>query len=178
MRAVAMKRQRPMVIDADGLNSLVPWADNLMGSPELPMILTPHPGEMARLVSKPIAGILEHPIDVARSFAVDRNVILVLKGSPTLIAAPDGQVYVSRSGNAGMATGGTGDVLTGMVASFVAQKPDDPLAATIAAVYLHGLAGDIAAAMVGTRAMIASDIIAHLGEAFISVGGDAERFVR
>ena len=142
------------------------------------MILTPHPGEMARLVSKPISEVLKNPIDVARSFAVDRKVILVLKGSPTLVAAPDGQVYVSRSGNAGMATGGTGDVLTGMVASFVAQKPDDPLAATIAAVYLHGLAGDIAASMVGTRAMIASDIIAHLGDAFISVGGDAERFVR
>jgi ADP-dependent NAD(P)H-hydrate dehydratase / NAD(P)H-hydrate epimerase len=178
MRVVTVKRQRPMVIDADGLNSLAPWAVNLLGSAELPMILTPHPGEMARLVSKPIAEILKHPIDVARSFSVDRKVILVLKGSPTLVAAPTGQVYVSRSGNAGMATGGTGDVLTGMVASFVAQKPDDPLAATIAAVYLHGLAGDIAASMMGTRAMIASDIIAHLGDAFISVGGDGERFVR
>ena len=178
MRAVAVKRQRPMVIDADGLNSLAPWAVNLLGSPELPMILTPHPGELARLVSKPIAEILKHPIEVARSFAVDRKLILVLKGSPSLVAAPNGQVYVSRSGNAGMATGGTGDVLTGMVASFVAQKPDDPLAATIAAVYLHGIGGDIAASVVGTRAMIASDIIVHLGDAFISIGGDAERFVR
>ncbi|MEK6406189.1 MAG: NAD(P)H-hydrate dehydratase [Acidobacteriota bacterium] len=178
MRVVTVKRQRPMVIDADGLNSLAPWADNLLGSAELPMILTPHPGEMARLVSKPIAEILKDPIDMARSFAVDRNVVLVLKGSPSVIAAPDGQVYVSRTGNAGMATGGTGDVLTGMIASLVAQKPDDPLSATIAAVYLHGLAGDIAASRVGTRAMIASDIIAHLGDAFISVGGDAERLVR
>lgn len=178
MRAVTVKRQRPMVIDADGLNSLAPWADNLLGSPELPMILTPHPGEMARLVSKTITEVLKNIIEGARSFAVDRSVILVLKGSPTLVAAPNGQVYVSRSGNAGMATGGTGDVLTGMIASFIAQRPDDPLAATIAAVYLHGLAGDIAASQLGTRAMIASDITAHLGEAFISVGGDAERFVR
>ena len=178
MRALTVKRQRPMVIDADGLNSLAPWADNLLGSAELPMILTPHPGEMARLVSKPITEILRHPIEVARSFAVDRKVTLVLKGSPTLVAAPDGQLYVSRSGNAGMATGGTGDVLTGMVASFIARKPDDPLAATIAAVYLHGLAGDIAASRVGTRAMIASDIIAHLGDAFISAGGDAETLIR
>ena len=178
MRAVAVKRQRPMVIDADGLNSLAPWALNLLGSAELPLILTPHPGEMARLVSKPIAEILKHPIDVARSFAVDRKVILVLKGSPTLIAAPNGEVYVSRTGNAGMATGGTGDVLTGLIASFVAQKTDEPLAATIAAVHLHGLAGDIAASVVGTRAMIASDIIAHLGDAFVSVGGNAERLIR
>jgi hydroxyethylthiazole kinase-like uncharacterized protein yjeF len=174
MRVVTVKRQRPMVIDADGLNSLAPWAENLRGSAELPMILTPHPGEMARLALKPIAEILKNPIDVARSFAVDRNVILVLKGSPSVIAAPDGQVYVNATGNAGMATGGTGDVLTGMIASFVAQKLDDPLSATIAAVYLHGLAGDIAASRMGTRAMIASDITAHLGEAFISAGGDAE----
>ncbi len=175
--AVMMKRRRPMVIDADGLNSLAPWARNLQGSFELPMILTPHPGEMARLISKPIADVIKNPVDVARSFATERNVILVLKGSPTVIAAPDGQVYVNATGNAGMATGGTGDVLTGMIASFVAQKLDDPLGASIAAVYLHGLAGDIAASRAGTRAMIASDISAHLGEAFIAVGGDRERFV-
>lgn len=178
MRVVTVKRQRPMVIDADGLNSLAPWARNVRGSAELPVILTPHPGEMARLVSKPISEILKNPIDTARLFAVDRSVILVLKGSPSVIAAPDGQVYVNTTGNAGMATGGTGDVLTGMIASFVAQKLDDPLSATIAAVYLHGLAGDIAVSRMGTRAMIASDITAHLGEAFISAGGDAERFVR
>jgi ADP-dependent NAD(P)H-hydrate dehydratase / NAD(P)H-hydrate epimerase len=182
VRAVTMKRQRPMVIDADGLNSLAPWAENLRGSTELPMILTPHPGEMGRLVSKPIAEIIKNPIDVARSFATDRHVILVLKGSPALIAAPDGQVYVNATGNAGMATGGTGDVLTGIIASFLAQnlaqKLDDALSATIAAVYLHGLAGDIAASQLGTRAMIASDISAHLGEAITAVGGDAERFAR
>ena len=178
MRVVTVKRQRPMVIDADGLNSLAPWAKNLRGSAELPMILTPHPGEMARLVAKPIAEILRNPIDVARSFAANLSVILVLKGSPSVVAAPDGQVYVNTTGNAGMATGGTGDVLTGMIASFVAQKRDDPLGATIAAVYLHGLAGDIAASKSGTRAMIASDITVHLGEAFTSVGGDAERVVR
>ncbi|HEY9231348.1 MAG TPA: NAD(P)H-hydrate dehydratase, partial [Blastocatellia bacterium] len=92
------------------------------------------------------------------------------------IAAPDAQVYVNPTGNAGMATGGTGDVLTGVIAGLLAQKPDDALAATIAAVYLHGLAGDLAAAKFGTRAMIATDITAHLGEAFIRVGGEAERF--
>jgi ADP-dependent NAD(P)H-hydrate dehydratase / NAD(P)H-hydrate epimerase len=178
MRVVTVKRRRPMVIDADGLNSLAPWADNLRGSAELPLILTPHPGEMARLISKTIAEVTRNPVDIARSFAVDRSVILVLKGGPSIIASPDGQVFVNTTGNAGMATGGTGDVLTGMISSFVAQRPDDPLAATIAAVFLHGWAGDIAASRSGTRAMIASDITAHLGEAFIEVGGDAERFVR
>lgn len=178
VRIVTMKRRRPMVIDADGLNSLAPWTEDLRGSADLSIILTPHPGEMARLISKPISYIVENPVDIARSFAVGHGVILVLKGSPTLIAAPDGQVYVNPTGNAAMATGGTGDVLTGMIASFVAQKQDDPVSAAIAAVYLHGLAGDIAASKLGTRAMIASDISHCLGEAFISVGGDAERFVR
>jgi NAD(P)H-hydrate epimerase len=178
IRAITMKRPRPMVIDADGLNSLAPWAEDLRGTSELPMILTPHPGEMGRLVSKPTAEIIKNPIDVARSFATSRNVLLVLKGSPTVIAAPDGQVYVNPTGNAGMATGGAGDVLTGVIASFLAQKIDDPLAATIAAVYLHGLAGDIAASQTGTRAMIASDISAHLGEAIVAAGGDSERLGR
>jgi hydroxyethylthiazole kinase-like uncharacterized protein yjeF len=178
VRAVTMKRQRPMVIDADGLNSLAPWAENLRGSAALPLILTPHPGEMARLVSRSIADIKSDPIGVARGFAEDRGAILVLKGSPTIIAAPDGQVYVNSTGNAGMATGGTGDVLTGIIASFIAQKQDDPLSATIAAVYVHGIAGDIAASRLGTRAMIASDISAYLDEAFLAVGGNGERLAR
>jgi ADP-dependent NAD(P)H-hydrate dehydratase / NAD(P)H-hydrate epimerase len=178
MRAVAMKRKRPMVIDADGLNCLAPWAGNLLGSAEFPLILTPHPGEMSRLISRSIGKVLKSPIDVAASFAKDRRVILVLKGSPTVIASPDGEVYVNSTGNAGMATGGTGDVLTGIIASFVAQKIEDPLTATIAAVYLHGMAGDLSASKLGTRAMIASDITAHLGQAFIAVGGDGERPIR
>jgi len=175
VRAVAMRRGQPIVIDADGLNSLAPWAKNLRGTAELTMILTPHPGEMARLTSRSIADILKNPIEAARTFASDFSLILVLKGSPSVIAAPDGQVFVNTTGNSGMATGGTGDVLTGMIASFVAQKAGDPLSATIAAVYLHGLAGDIAASQMGSRSMIASDITSNLGEAFISVGGDAER---
>jgi NAD(P)H-hydrate epimerase len=178
MRAVAMKRQKPIVIDADGLNCLAPWAGNLLGSAELPMILTPHPGEMSRLISKPIGAVLKSPIDVAASFARDRRVILVLKGSPTLIASPEGEVYINPTGNAGMATGGTGDVLTGVIASFVAQKSDDPMTATIAAVYLHGLAGDLSASRLGIRSMVASDITAQLGEAMISVGGESERLIR
>jgi ADP-dependent NAD(P)H-hydrate dehydratase / NAD(P)H-hydrate epimerase len=178
IRSVVTKRTRPVVLDADALNSLAPWPEPIRGSAELPLILTPHPGEMARLVGKPIPEVVSNRVETAREFAIAHSVIVVLKGSRTCIAAPDGEVYVNPTGNAGMATGGTGDVLTGIIAGLLAQKPDDPLAATIAAVYLHGLAGDIAASRLGTRAMIASDIAAHLGQAFIEVGGDKERLIR
>jgi NAD(P)H-hydrate epimerase len=173
---MVVQRERPMVLDADALNALVPWAENVVGSREHPLILTPHPGEMARLTGKTISDILHNRVTMAREFATLHGVILVLKGSRTLVAAPDGEVYVNPTGNPGMATGGTGDVLTGIIAGLLAQKADAPLAATIAAVYLHGLAGDLAAAKLGIRAMIATDITAHLGEAFIKVGGEAERF--
>ncbi|MFP5262617.1 MAG: NAD(P)H-hydrate dehydratase [Blastocatellia bacterium] len=178
VRSVVTKRERPMVLDADALNSLAPWPEEIRGSADLPLILTPHPGEMARLVEKSVPEIVRDRVGVAREFATSHGVIVVLKGSRTCVASPCGEVYVNPTGNAGMATGGTGDVLTGVIAGLLAQKPDDPLAATIAAVYLHGLAGDIAASLNGTRAMIASDIAAHLGDAFIEVGGDQERFVR
>jgi ADP-dependent NAD(P)H-hydrate dehydratase / NAD(P)H-hydrate epimerase len=176
VRLLVMQRQRPMVLDADALNALAPWAANVAGSREHPLILTPHPGEMARLTGKTISDVLHNRVEAAREFATAHGVILLLKGSRTLVAAPDGEVYVNPTGNAGMATGGTGDVLTGIIAGLLAQKSDDPLAATLAGVYLHGRAGDLAAAKFGTRAMIATDITAHLGAAFINTGGEAERF--
>jgi NAD(P)H-hydrate epimerase len=175
VRAVALKRPRPIVIDADGLNALAPWGENLRGSEELPIVLTPHPGEMARLVGRSIPDVVANRIDVSREFATRHAVILVLKGSRTVVASPDGEVFINPTGNAGMATGGTGDVLTGIIAGLLAQKPGDALGATISAVYLHGLAGDFAAARLGARALIASDVTAHLGEAFIEAGGDQER---
>jgi len=175
VRGVVLNRSVPAVLDADGLNSLAPWDKSLKGTPDLPMILTPHPGEMARLAGETIPHVVSRRVEIARRFAVQHSVIVVLKGSRTTIAATDGQVYINPTGNSGMATGGTGDVLTGIVAGLLAQKPDDPLGATIAAVYIHGLAGDIAARRLGTRAMIASDIIAALGEAFIQAGGEQER---
>jgi NAD(P)H-hydrate epimerase len=178
VRAMAINRERPMIIDADGLNSLSPWAENLRGAADLPLLLTPHPGEMARLTGRTVAEVIRSRVDIAREFATAHKAVVVLKGSRTLIAAPDGEVYVNPTGNSAMATGGTGDVLTGVIAALVAQKRDDPLGAAIAAVYLHGLAGDIAASQLGTRAMIASDISARLGDAFIEAGGDEERFIR
>jgi NAD(P)H-hydrate epimerase len=103
---------------------------------------------------------------VARRFAFEHQLILVLKGWRTLIALPDGAVWVNTTGNPGMATGGTGDVLTGMVAGFLAQFPDDPVRAVCAAAYLHGLAGDIACECMGEQALIAGDLIPALPEAF------------
>lgn len=181
VRELVERRAAPMVIDADGLNALAPWPSDLKGSDELPIIITPHPGEMARLIGKTNADVQADRIGIAREFATQHHVIVVLKGSRSLIAAPDGNVYVNPTANAGMATAGSGDVLTGLIAGLLAQSPTDWLAprvaleATIAGVYLHGLAGDIAASKLGLRSMIASDIIANLSEAILQVGGDAEK---
>lgn len=174
VRSVALKRERPLVIDADGLNALAPWGENLRGSAELPLVLTPHPGEMARLAGGSIPEVVANRIEVAREFATGHAVILVLKGSRTVVASPDGEIFINTTGNAGMASGGTGDVLTGVIAGLLAQKTDDALGATIAAVFIHGLAGDLAASRFGVRAMIASDITNNLGGAFIEIGGEAE----
>jgi ADP-dependent NAD(P)H-hydrate dehydratase / NAD(P)H-hydrate epimerase len=175
VREFVTQRNAPLVIDADGLNALALWPDEIKGSDELPIIITPHPGEMARLTGKANTEISADRIGAAREFAVTHHVITVLKGSRSLIAAPDGQVYVNPTGNAGMATAGSGDVLTGLLAGLLAQRPQDALGATIAAVYLHGLAGDLAANKLGQRSLIASDIIAHLSEAILQIGGEAER---
>jgi NAD(P)H-hydrate epimerase len=171
----AAKRRTPLVIDADGLNSLAPWPDDLKGSDLLPIIITPHPGEMARLTGLTNSEITGDRIGIAREFALKHGVITILKGSRTIIASPDGMVYVNPTGNAGMATAGSGDVLTGMIAGLIAQNPLDPLGAAISAVYLHGLAGDIAAARLGQRSLLASDITGFISTAIIEAGGDQEK---
>ncbi len=175
VRVFVERRTAPIVIDADGLNALAPWPEDLRGSDRLPIIITPHPGEMARLTGKTNSEIVADRAAIAREFAEKNRIITVIKGSRTIIAAPDGVIYVNPSGNAGMATAGSGDVLTGLAAGLLAQRPDEPLQATIAAVYLHGLSGDIAANKLGQRSLIASDIVDNLSEAIIRVGGDAEK---
>lgn len=175
VRELVARRTAPMVIDADGLNALAPWPAELQGADELPIIITPHPGEMARLVGKRNAEVQADRIGVARAFATKHQVITVLKGSRSLVAAPDGEVYVNPTGNAGMATAGAGDVLTGLIAGLLAQSPRDALGATIAGVYLHGLAGDIAADKLGMRSLIASDVIASLSQAILQIGGEEEK---
>lgn len=174
LRLVRM-REAPMVIDADGLNALAPWPADLRGSDQLPIIMTPHPGEMARLTGRSSAEIVADRIETARELAVKHHLIIVLKGNRSLIAVPDGEVYVNPTGNPGMATAGSGDVLTGLIAGLLAQSPQTPTEATISGVYLHGLAGDLAADRVGMRSLIASEISSSLSEAILMVGGPAEK---
>lgn len=150
----------PLVIDADGINALCGGIDIIKKS-KAPIILTPHPGEMARLCSLTVSEVEENRVETARDFAVRYGCVLVLKGADTIIADPSGEVYFNMTGNPGMSTGGSGDALAGITLSLLAQGFSAPEAAK-AAVYLHGEAGDKAAAKRGERAMLPSDLIEEL----------------
>ena len=154
-----------LVVDADALNAFEGAAEKLNGRGRT-VVITPHPGEMSRLTGLSIAEIQAHRLEVARNFAREHELIVVLKGHRTLIAAPDGTVWVNPTGNPGMATGGTGDILTGMVAGLIAQHPQHALEATALAVYLHGLAGDLAGESVGENSLVATDLVRFLPQAF------------
>jgi NAD(P)H-hydrate epimerase len=153
--------KKPMVVDADALNCLA-GGDWKAGS--FLRVLTPHPGEMSRLTGRTIAEIQADRISATRSFATERNVTLVLKGEATLIGFPDGRVWVNPTGSPAMATGGTGDILTGMVSGLLGQFPDDPDRAVAGAVYLHGRAGEIAARHLTEQCVIATDLLSYLAE--------------
>jgi NAD(P)H-hydrate epimerase len=157
-RAVA-DFQQPMVVDADALNALAgtEWS----GGGRL-RVFTPHPGEMARLTGKKIAEIQTDRVGAARGLATARQVCLVLKGERTLIAFPDGRVWINPTGTPAMATGGTGDILTGLVAGFLGQFPKEPDTAIAAAVYLHGLAGQLGAAALTEQCLVATDLLRYL----------------
>lgn len=180
VRAVVERRKTAVVVDADGLNCLAPWPAGLRGSLDLPVILTPHPGEMLRLMGADDKSALDDRIAAAREFAVAHEVIVVLKGTRSLIAAPDGRVFVNPTGNAGLGTAGAGDTLTGIIAGFLAQayatlrSDADALESVIAALYMSGLAGDLAAQEIGMRTMVASDIREHLGAAICALDPDGE----
>ena len=158
----------PLVIDADGLNAFTDDPDRIGGREGRDIIITPHPGEMARLVGMSTDEVQASRLEIARNFAIAHHVYVVLKGHRTLIATPDGKVFINPTGNAGMATGGTGDILTGMVAAWLAQLLDAEAACKLA-VYLHGLAGDLAEADEGEVAMTASDLAGHLGDAMMDL---------
>jgi len=155
---------KPLVIDADGLNALA-GDTGVLRRAQAPVILTPHPGEMARLAGIGVRDVQADREHAASSFAVQYGCIVVLKGHGTVIAAPDGALHVNTTGNAGMASGGTGDVLSGLIGGLLAQKMA-PLEAAILGVYAHGLAGDLAAAEKTQRGMIASDLIGSLPAAW------------
>ena len=185
VRAIVKKRRTAMVIDADGLNCVAPWPTELHGSDELPIVLTPHPGEMLRLLGTDDKSALDDRVAAARAFAMKHHVILLLKGSRAIIAAPDGRVFINATGNAGLGTAGAGDTLTGVITGCIAQAaayhvPDghdrvSTIESVIAAAYISGLAGDFAAREIGMRAMVASDIREHLSEAFRSLDPEGEK---
>jgi ADP-dependent NAD(P)H-hydrate dehydratase / NAD(P)H-hydrate epimerase len=158
----------PLVIDADGLNAFSEDPDRLTGREGRDVIITPHPGEMARLLRMSTHEVQSSRLEIARNFAVAHHLYVVLKGHRTLIATPDEKVFINPTGNPGMATGGTGDVLTGMIAAWLAQLLDAEAACKLA-VYLHGMAGDLAEADEGEVAMTAADVAGHLGDAVMEL---------
>jgi NAD(P)H-hydrate epimerase len=162
VRRVGTECRAQMVIDADGLNALIGFEGDLGGA-----VLTPHPGEMARLIEKTSQYVNDNRLDVASEFAKRRNAYVVLKGYRTVVAVPDGSVYVNPTGNPGMATGGTGDVLTGMIAGILAQEHLGSFIERLClAVYLHGLAGDLAVEDVGEESLVATDLLRFLPKAW------------
>jgi ADP-dependent NAD(P)H-hydrate dehydratase / NAD(P)H-hydrate epimerase len=163
------KSESPLVLDADALNALASDPERLQSSAgSRPIIITPHPGEMSRLSNTSVDDVQASRVDVARDFAVQHQIYVVLKGYRTLIATPDGKVFINPLGNPGMATGGTGDVLTGVIAAWLAHLLDAEAACKIG-VYLHALAGDLTEADEGEVAMTAGDLAAHLGDAVLEL---------
>jgi hydroxyethylthiazole kinase-like uncharacterized protein yjeF len=173
VRSALKRYTMPIVLDADGLNAFEGRSEELNGKVG-PIVITPHPGEMARLLGSTVDAVQRDRIHIARTFARDHELIVVLKGHRTLIAEPNGTVWVNTTGNPGMATGGTGDILTGMIAGLIAQNPRRISEAVIAAVHLHGLAGDVARESVGEHSMVATDLLEALPEAFRRVRESAK----
>ena len=169
IRRVVENRRQPVIIDADGLNAIAPWPEDLHGTTVHPIIVTPHPGEMARLTGRRTAEIQADRVGAARDLARRQGIIVVLKGSRTVIADPSGRVYINPTGNPGMATAGSGDVLTGLLAGLLAQRPDPAIQGVVAGVWLHGLAGDLAAGQYGPRSVIASEIGEMIGAAMCAI---------
>jgi len=157
VKEMLAKCSLPVVIDADGLNA-VASETSMLKKKAGPAVLTPHPGEMARLVGKSTKEVLEDRLNICLDFAREYDVCLVLKGAHTLIACPDGSAHFNITGNPGMATGGSGDVLTGMVLGFLCQGLDVEEAAVLS-VFLHGGAGDLAAGELGEESLMAGDIM-------------------
>ena len=172
IRRIVLEVPLPVVMDADALNAFAGRAADLMPRSQ-DTVLTPHPGELARLLGISTAEVQADRVAVARRAAAITDTLVVLKGSLTLVASPDGDVWINSTGNPGMATGGTGDVLTGLIAGLLAQHEAfafDLEDAVLLAVYLHGLAGDLAAASLGEQALAAGDLLDFLPAAFAELG--------
>lgn len=151
---------KPVVLDADAINCLKDDKE-FLETAQSDLILTPHPGELSKLVGISAKEILANPIEIVREQARKLNVVLILKGAPTIIGSPDGYIFINSTGNPGMATAGMGDVLTGAIAGLVAQKMS-PLDGALAGVYLHGLSGDISKSELGEAGLLAGDVLRNL----------------
>jgi len=165
----------PIVIDADGLNVIACDAQ-ILKDKKTDIILTPHPGEMGRLLNKATSEVQDDRIGAAQNLAKEHGVWVVLKGARTVISTPTGEIFISVGGNPGMASGGTGDVLTGLIGGFLAGSRD-PIASAAAGVYIHAAAGDIAAEDVGEVSLIATDILDEIPNVISRLKGqDPEQF--
>ena len=169
VRRLLQEGNKTMVIDADGLNCLIGCTEMLKNF-ENPIVLTPHPGEMARLIGTTAADVQKDRIHYARDFAQNFNVHVVLKGARTVVAHPDGSIFINPTGNPGMASGGMGDVLTGIIAGFIAQNHPPELAAR-AGVYLHGATADVLSKNKGPFGYLATDVMNALPEAIKTMAG-------
>ncbi|HHU77681.1 MAG TPA: NAD(P)H-hydrate dehydratase [Clostridiales bacterium] len=161
----------PIVIDADGLNHISKDM-NLLSAHTAPVVVTPHPGELSRMTGWKVEDIMNQPIEAAARLADQYGCIVLLKGAASVVASPEGRVYINASGNAGMAKGGSGDVLTGMIASMIAQGYP-PFEAAVLGCYIHGRAGDQASAKLGETGMLAGDIIDAIPLVFMQLRGEA-----
>ena len=169
VRELVRRCPAPLLVDADGLNALAPSGREKGATDALrrssPTVVTPHPGEMARLVSSSASEVQRRRLETARAFAMETGAVVLLKGHRTIVAHPDGRAAVNPTGNPGMATGGTGDALSGIIGALLARGCDAWTASTAGA-YLHGLAGDEAAARLGQESLMAGDVVSHLPRAF------------
>ena len=167
LREILLKCRIPVVIDADALNIIS--QDMHILKKMNAAVITPHPGEMARLTGTSVQEVQQNRIDTAREFSKNWGVVTVLKGYRTVIADPEGNIYINPTGNAGMSTAGSGDVLTGIIASLLGmgRKPVD---AAVSGVYLHGLAGDLTAGQKGEHGMIAEDMAEKIPDAIKAIG--------
>ena len=167
LRRIVLETELPLVLDADGINAFAGRAGDLKGRSDrgFEAVLTPHPGELGRLLGIPTADVQNDRLGAVRRAAAETGAVVVLKGYRTLVATPEGEINVNPTGNPGMASGGTGDVLTGLIAGLIAQGLE-ALDAALLGVYLHGLAGDLAVVEAGEAGLTAGDLIAYLPAAF------------
>jgi ADP-dependent NAD(P)H-hydrate dehydratase / NAD(P)H-hydrate epimerase len=173
IRSVVAATDLPVILDADALNAFAGKPDELKRRKTPLLALTPHPGEMARLLGVKSADVQSRRLEVAREAAARWRAFVILKGFHTILATPDGRVFINTTGNPGMAKGGSGDVLTGILAGLTAEFGSEPWERTLGlGIYLHGLAADLAAARVGEIPMLATDVIEAVPAAFAELRGE------